>query len=184
MKAPLRLCACLAPGLLLAWHRIDSADIWFHLATGERILHTHALPATDVFGSVPGRPWIVHDWLAGSFSRSCIGWVVPPRSWSRRRSFWAAAIAWPWIAARRAGLPTWPFEIAILVTTGLAYERFLVRPELFTLVWPWHGRSSSWPAGQRDRRGLATMAVAQALWANLHAAFLIGTCDCRARGRR
>src|SRR5262245_11417636 len=53
------------PALLLLLHPIDSADIWYQLATGEWIATHRALPPHDPFGTVPAdRPWIVHDWLA------------------------------------------------------------------------------------------------------------------------
>ena len=40
-------------------------DLWWHLATGRAIVETRAIPRHDPFSyTVPGRPWVTHEWLA------------------------------------------------------------------------------------------------------------------------
>ncbi len=39
-------------------------DMWWHVAVGQRILATHAMPLSDAYSStVSGTPWIAYEWL-------------------------------------------------------------------------------------------------------------------------
>src|SRR5262249_28959330 len=40
-------------------------DYWWHLKTGELILHNHAVPRTDPFSyTAAGKHWVAHEWLS------------------------------------------------------------------------------------------------------------------------
>jgi tetratricopeptide (TPR) repeat protein len=175
LERALRAVLVVLPVITLALHPIDSADIWFHLATGDLLARTHVLPATDPFGAAPfPRPWIVHDWL-GSLILALVGRAGGGTALAFfGAALVVAALALPLGLAIRRRSVTWPYEVALLLSTLIAYERFFVRPELFTLfaasIWSAalvSGAPRTWPA-------LAALALVQAAWTNLHAAFVLG----------
>jgi hypothetical protein len=44
---------------------IPDPDIWWHLHNADFLVHHHALPRNDLYSfTVPGHPWINHEWLA------------------------------------------------------------------------------------------------------------------------
>jgi len=48
----------------LAKDMLFDPDMWWHLAVGQRILATHAVPWSDTYSStVAGAPWIAYEWL-------------------------------------------------------------------------------------------------------------------------
>ena len=52
-------------GLLSFTPALDG-DVWWHLATGRRILSGAGIPPTDPFTfTALGRPWVSHEWLSG-----------------------------------------------------------------------------------------------------------------------
>lgn len=49
----------------LAVRPLVDPDVWWHLATGRRIVATHRIPKGDPFSwTAPGRRWIAHEWLS------------------------------------------------------------------------------------------------------------------------
>jgi hypothetical protein len=51
---------------------LSNSDVWWHLTSGLRILHNHALPHTGLFSQSSALPWIASSWgydvlLAGSY---------------------------------------------------------------------------------------------------------------------
>lgn len=48
----------------LAKDMVFDPDMWWHMAVGQRILATHAVPWSDTYSStVAGAPWIAYEWL-------------------------------------------------------------------------------------------------------------------------
>jgi len=48
----------------LAKDMLFDPDMWWHMAVGQRILATHAVPWSDTYSStVSGAPWIAYEWL-------------------------------------------------------------------------------------------------------------------------
>jgi hypothetical protein len=48
----------------LAKDMLFDPDMWWHMAVGQRILATHALPWSETYSStVAGAPWIAYEWL-------------------------------------------------------------------------------------------------------------------------
>jgi hypothetical protein len=44
---------------------ISDPDIWWHLHNADYLVHHHSLPRADMYSfTVPGHPWINHEWLA------------------------------------------------------------------------------------------------------------------------
>jgi len=45
--------------------RVKADDVWWHLATGERILATLSIPRANTFSfTAPDFPWLAHEWLS------------------------------------------------------------------------------------------------------------------------
>ncbi len=50
---------------ILAHGKVADPDIWWHLHNADYLVHTHNLPASDIYSfSIPGYPWMNHEWLA------------------------------------------------------------------------------------------------------------------------
>jgi hypothetical protein len=50
---------------ILAHGKIADPDIWWHLHNADYLIHHHSLPRYDMYSfTVPGNPWINHEWLA------------------------------------------------------------------------------------------------------------------------
>jgi hypothetical protein len=168
----LRFALIALPVVLLALHPIDSADVWFHLATGQWIASHGAVPRQDVFGAA-SQPWIVHDWLAALLFYTLHWLAGPPALVLFTTCITTLALLLPrWRSSRRGAI--WPYEVALLLAAGIAYERFFVRPEVFSLLgaalWT-HVLASGGPRRGRD---VLLLGLAQVAWTNLHGAFLLG----------
>jgi tetratricopeptide (TPR) repeat protein len=171
------LVACVAAGLFviaLSWTKLGSIDLGYHLAYGRHFLATGQIVEVDPFlYPENAKRFINANWgsqiimalveqaagAAGLFAL-CLGlivaifaamaWIV----WGQTKSALAVAVAW--LLAALAG-----------------YERFSLRPELFSyacmmliLVVLVRG-IQSW-------RGVAAIAMVQLAWVNLHSYFLVG----------
>src|SRR5882672_3408607 len=50
---------------LLLIRPVDDPDIWWHLKTGQYILHGLSVPRTDIYSyTAAGNEWIAHEWLS------------------------------------------------------------------------------------------------------------------------
>jgi hypothetical protein len=50
---------------ILAHGKVADPDIWWHLHNGDYLIQHHRLPSYDMYSfTVPGHPWINHEWLA------------------------------------------------------------------------------------------------------------------------
>jgi hypothetical protein len=175
MRAALRIALLALPALLLGLHDIDASDVWFHLATGDLIARTGSLPERDPFSAItpPGR-WIVHDWLAGVVFHGLWRMAGPAGLVLLVAGLVTAALILPLVLAIRARESCWPYEVALLLATFIAYERFFVRPEAFTIF-----LAALWVqvlarGGPRTWRGAVGLAATQVFWTNVHAGFVIG----------
>src|SRR5258708_33897789 len=85
------VCSVLAL-LFLRKFYLSDPDIWWHLATGRRILQHHAVPMTDPFSSYGlGKPWIAYSWLFDITMQLSIA-----RSAMSRLSILKYWFAWRW----------------------------------------------------------------------------------------
>jgi len=169
-----RAALVLLPAALLALHAIDSSDVWFHLATGRLVLEGGGLPSADPFAAYPpGTRWMVHDWLGGVglYALYALG-RAPALVLGCAAAFVAA------LACLLAGQMQTPQrrarEWAVLAATFLAYERFFVRPELVSILMTALFARVASAGGPTRRATTAALIAAQVLWANTHAAFVLG----------
>ena len=50
---------------ILAHGKVADPDLWWHLHNADYLIHHHSLPRSDIYSfTVPGYPWMNHEWLA------------------------------------------------------------------------------------------------------------------------
>jgi hypothetical protein len=58
-------CIVLTLVFIVAHGKVADPDIWWHLHNADYLVHTHSLQRADTYSfTVPGHPWINHEWLA------------------------------------------------------------------------------------------------------------------------
>jgi len=155
--------------------RLRAYDLFWHLASGRWILEHRALPETDPFRfTSEAVPWVDHEWLfqiVVRFVETLVGLdgLVLFRI--------AAVVLLAFVllfSIRRSGAPALGAVIVTAAAVLLARPRFMVRPELFSLIalavllslLQEYRQSSS-------RSGMASAVVLVVAWANVHAAVVI-----------
>lgn len=155
------------------------SDAGWHIRAGEEILSTLRLPRTDPYSfTQSGKPWFAWEWgadvVAGAVHRQAglggVAWLY---------ALGIAAAVWAWF--RLHWLLKGDFLLAclmaplLLTTSGI---HWLARPH----VWSWSlSVGALWFlerfAGRDFRaRRFAVVALASALWANIHGSFLFAPC--------
>lgn len=115
---------------------IFSYDIWLHLKMGEYIVeHDYALPKTDPFSyTTEGKPLILHEWL----SQIVLYFVHNALGFSGLRIMRVflelTALAFIFWAALQLSRRCLVALLVLLVTAYLFRTRYLIRPELFSLL--------------------------------------------------
>jgi hypothetical protein len=156
------------------WFEIVDWDFWWHLAAGEWIAQHGAIPTRDPFSYVAeGKPWIDSHWLFqsilyGAYSISGIPAVI----WLRFPVVLLCFGLLFFTAYRREH-----FAISIGVCTlalCVCLQRFLLRPELFSLLFlaAFVFFTERWR--RHPRTSLAAIAVCQLAWTNAHGMHLVG----------
>jgi len=155
--------------------RLRAYDLFWHLASGRWILEHRALPATDPFRfTSEAAPWVDHEWLFQIVAR----FVETLAGMDGLVVFRAATVvllaAVVLLSIRRSGAPVPGAVIVVAAAVLLARARFMVRPELFSLIalavllslLQEYRHSSS-------RSGMASAVLLVVAWANVHAAVVI-----------
>jgi len=147
------------------------SDAGWHIRTGEAILTGSGLPRVDSYSMLrAGQPWFAWEWGADVL----MGGIHLLGGPAFVAGLYAAAIAactWIWFRL------TWAVGGNFLIASALAI------PLLTTGNIHWHARphvfswlfilGAVWYA-ERERRSLLVVAIASALWANIHASFFLG----------
>lgn len=153
---------------------LGDGDTFSHLATGEWIIAHGAAPRADPFShSLPGAPWVAHEWL----SEVLLTLAFRLGGWSGVVLLTAAAAA---SAALIVGLgAARELRGAPLIATvgfglGLMTASLLARPHMLALP-----IAAAWSAGllaARDRGRSPPLALAALMtaWANMHGGFIFG----------
>lgn len=115
---------------------IFSYDIWLHLKIGEHIVqHDYALPKTDPFSyTTGGKPLILHEWLSQIILYSVHSALGFTGLRIMRVFLELAALAFIFWAALQLSRRFLVALLVLLVTAYLFRTRYLIRPELFSLV--------------------------------------------------
>lgn len=155
-------------------NKVSEYDIWFHLTMGKEIIRSGAVLVKDSFSLLNlGRPYHDSQWLFQVLMAA--GYGVAGFWWLQM----AQVAAWggtllcmfktcrTWASANAA----W---VTVLVVALACADRFIVRPELVTVLmlslFYWllqQSRCRSW-------REMALLALLQVIWANSHGVFVIG----------
>lgn len=153
-------------------------DIWWHLATGRYILNGGGIPRTDPFSFTAGQvAWIDHEWLFQCMAHGLYLFGGTTALIALRVVVVTTIALLVYFSVLRTRLLP-PPAVALLLIPFLmtARARFLVRPGLLSLlclvlllVVLFRRRSK--PPGWRD---LAWIPALFALWANVHAALIVG----------
>ena len=161
--------------LLMAVEKVYNYDIWWHLKTGQLILETKKIPATDPFTfTTPDAAWAPHYWLsdvvfAAVFHISGINGLI---------LFKALVIGATFFIIFRLMIRQ---EINLLLAVALVllpvfigHFRFLLRPHVFMFLL---SAAFLWVlsigGGQRNLRLLWLLPL-MLLWVNLHGSFFLG----------
>jgi hypothetical protein len=153
---------------------LTDPDFWFHLKTGEYVLLNRVIPKSDVFSFTNfGKPWVAHEWLSGA-----IFYAVYSRLGFATLILLFAAIAALsfWLVFRR--LNTHPFlnAFALLLSVWVVVPTVGVRPRVFTLLLTAIYLAVLLSCARNERSGWRVWLLIplMAVWANLHAGFLVG----------
>jgi len=158
--------------------RLTNYDIWWHLATGRLIAGGGGIPRSDPFSfTAQGAEWIDHEWLFqlimyGIHSLGGPAGLVLAKA---VLVLLAALVVFRFIR-RETGLPPAAIGLLLLPFVLAGRDRFIVRPELFTLLFSAVlldalFRSRSRPATAGDLWWVPFLFLA---WANLHGGMIVG----------
>lgn len=158
----------------LWWFKLSSSDLGYHLAYGRHFLETGRIVTLDPFLEPSiARPFINANWgaqvLFALVERmgGAVGLILC------RWALLAVVFSSMAIVVRRAGCGWHGVAWAWMLAALAAYERFTLRPELFSyaimmvMVGVLVGRAYSW-------RSVAILGVLQIVWVNMHSYFLVG----------
>jgi hypothetical protein len=168
---------CLVGALVTAGRMISAdGDPGRHLAVGEHILRSGAIPRRDVFShTMGGTPFVPYEWLAevsSALSYRLAGWAGPVLLHGGVIGL-SFGLLFGQIRARGVGLLLALAVTAMAMTTSAVH--WLARPHVFTFL----GTAvfavvlDRWRAGTLSRRWLWALPAAMAVWANAHGGFLV-----------
>lgn len=161
--------------------RLTDTDIWWHLASGDLIRRTGAVPLAEPFSyTVPGLRFIDIHWLF----QVAVSFLYERGGARALDLFKILLIAGLFVilfarARRIAGVA--PATALLLLVTLACQERFLVRPEIVSFLllaatlWLLE-RALAPETGSRDRRLIlwAALPLIQILWVNVQGLFMLG----------
>ncbi len=165
-----------AAAFAAGFSKIADLDFWWHLQTGKVIASTHEIPKQEIFSyTARGNEYIDHEWLFQLliiflYSKFGPAGIAVLKCLVVSSTFVAAAL----YAVNRGVPPLAAGGITLLAIAG-AITRFIERPELFSTLFAVltyilvdrHQRTG-------DRRPLFVLPLLCALWANIHAAVIVG----------
>ena len=150
----------------------NDSDTWSHIATGDWIFAHHAIPHADPFTfSVPGKPWIAHEWLSEillALAYKAAGFVGVALLTG------AAAGLAVFVVARAVARDLGGPALAAVATLALLLvaPSLLARPHILAL--PVFALWTQALFSARDRAPPIAFALLMTLWANLHGGFAVG----------
>lgn len=169
--------AAIAAGLFvlaLSWFKLASVDIGYHVAYGGEFLDLGTIVDRDPF-LLPSVavPFVNANWGSQVVMAVAYRWAGAGGLIALRVLLIAVIFGlMGWIVRRTTG--RWlPVAWAWLIAGLAAYERFTMRPELFSYALLL-GMLGILHRRELTRRGIVALVVLQLLWVNFHSYFLIG----------
>ena len=173
----LALASAIAAAVLAAGiTKIADLDFWWQLKTGRIIAETHEIPRTEIYSyTEAGRPYVDHEWLF-----QLTEWAVYAPFGATGVAllkcllFGVTLVAIALYGADRGVDPLLAGGLALLTVAG-GITRFIERPELFsTLFAALTFIFCDTYVRTRDWRWLVPLPLMYVLWANIHAAVIVG----------
>jgi hypothetical protein len=160
--------------IALCLFNIEALDFGWHLKAGEHIWATKSIPTHDIFTYIAdGNRWVDSHWLFqlalhGAHSAAGIPGVVLLRVGVVVAAF-ALLIS---TAYRREYLPV--SILVCLLALFVSHQRFLIRPEVVSLLFlaVFFRFIERFP--EHPRRSLAVILICQVIWANMHGLHVLG----------
>ncbi|HXF50161.1 MAG TPA: hypothetical protein VNM43_00570, partial [Dehalococcoidia bacterium] len=149
-------------------------DFWWHLRTGDLIVHS-GIPRHDPFSwSRAGEPWVAHEWLSEALIyvvQSTLGY------WANVVVFVGAAVlalAAMYGLARRQGAGTKALTLLTLLSTIVLSYYVTVRPQALSWLLFAVFVAIIYRRTEGERAPVWLLPPLMALWANLHLGFVYG----------
>lgn len=151
----------------------SSADLWWHLSTGQYIVQHKTVPHADPFSATAaGKPWIAHEWLSDVILYLTYSWAGSIGLLLLVAALITLAF---WITYRQCHGPEVANVLAIALGVWTAFPTFMARPQVFTVLLAAifllilckyrDGRSG---------RELLVLPLLTLLWVNLHGGYILG----------
>jgi tetratricopeptide (TPR) repeat protein len=168
------LVALSALAVALGLAPLTSNDVWLHLATGDWILQHGRVPDLEVFSFVAGgRPYVAHEW-GSQVLLSLVYRLGGLAGLLGFKTLVALLLGWLLhLTARRAGATPAAAAMAAGAALFVAGAHLWARPHLLT----WLALMATLAILNSSRRQpwlLWLLIPLQALWTNLHGAFILG----------
>lgn len=165
----------LAVPFLLARTGINDPDIWWHLRNAEYLVQHHHVPDRDLYSfTVPGYPWINHEWLSEVpyyFAWRAFG-IVGVKSLSLLL-IWVILVELLYLSSRESG--NFKAAVAACCFAGfLSSVSFGPRTILFGYVYLVSLLIVLQRLRQKGTAPLWVLPLLFCLWANTHGSWLIG----------
>jgi len=174
---PLGVAATVIIGLFvlaLSWFKLASVDIGYHVAYGGWFLdHGHIVDRDPFLLASVAKSFVNANWgsqviMAMAFRAAGAGGLIALRLILIASTFGAMG----WIVRRETG--RWrPVAWTWLMAGLAAYERFTMRPELFSYA-IMLAMLAVLHRGTLSRRGVVALTALQLVWVNAHSYFLVG----------
>ncbi len=165
---------CFVLGLGSRAQRLDDPDTMLHVVIGRWVLAHHAVPHADFLThSVPGMPWVAHEWLGGVVSALFYDAAGFQGLVCMASLGLAAALAIFARALMRYYNPAQAIVISVLAWIAIS-PHWLARPHMVALplmVW-WMALLVEARAARRAPPLWAALIMVP--WVNLHGTFLVG----------
>jgi len=153
---------------------LETQDLYLHIATGRWILTHRQIPYHDIFSfSIPGAPWVVHEWLAAlgmALLYDHFGWGSIVLTVGMLMAFAIGALTFQ--TAPRLG-PLGAICTALLAW-GVCINHLSARPHLVALPLAVIWIAAHVRARRADNVPPIYLAPIMTLWANLHGSFSFG----------
>ncbi len=158
----------------LALRKLGDFDTWWHLAAGRWSVENGAVPYTDKLSfTVPDHEWINLQWLFDvvSYAVFSVGGAESLCIFAAACFTLALVILMRNVAASLGPIGS---SLLVLWTLTVIYERFLIRPEMFSFVLVGLSLVLLARAHRDEGRSLWLLVPLMILWVNVHSLFIVG----------
>ena len=154
---------------------IPAMDFFWQVATGRYVLR-HGVPHADPFShTMFGKPWTAHEWLSCVLFALCFDKLGPDATLKVKALICALSMLTVYLACRARGASQWASLLSSLLCTLVLRPFFDLRPQVLTYLMLAILLLLAAKALREGRPWRVFLFLPlQALWANLHGAFVLG----------